>query len=320
MFRILCIFALWIGWFGHHPIKGKSVALSTISMTDIIKRTGNMAKIKPLAQVLKEFRNVHGDRYDYTEVYEPNYHGNKTVISVICREHGTFPISVWNHLIGQGCPECAKIKRRISNTGNVRKRTKLVYGVGVNDFDGNIKYDHIHIPPYHTWVEMLKRCYSEEFKKSHTSYKNCTCCDEWKSFNVFKKWFDDPANGYMDGYCLDKDILQKGNKVYSPDTCCFVPNEINVLLCKNDKARGDMPVGVYERKMVNGYKYVAYINNGIKKHFHLGTFNTPKEAFQAYKLAKEAHIQEMATRYYNDGKITEKVYKALMNYKVEITD
>jgi hypothetical protein len=81
-----------------------------------------------------------------------------------------------------------------------------------------------------------------------------------------------------------------------------------------------MPIGVYERKMVNGYKYVAYINNNTKKHFHLGTFDTPKEAFQAYKSAKESRIKEMAIQYYNDGKITEKVYNALMNYKVEITD
>ena len=81
-----------------------------------------------------------------------------------------------------------------------------------------------------------------------------------------------------------------------------------------------MPIGVYERKMVDGYKYVAYVNNNTKKHFHLGTFDTPKEAFQAYKSAKEAYIKEVATQYYNEGKITKKVYDALMKYEVEITD
>ena len=319
MFRILCIFAIWIGWSSYHPIRGKSVAPSIIPMTDKTKRTDNMTKMKPLAQVLKEFRDVHGDRYDYMEVYESNYHGNKTVISVICREHGAFPISVRNHLIGQGCPECAKIKRRISNTGNVRKRTKLVYGFGINDYDGNVKYDHVHIPSYHTWVEMLKRCLSDVFKNLHNTYNDCACCDEWRSFKTFKKWFDDPSNGYKDGYCLDKDILVKGNKIYSPDTCCFVPNEINILLCKSNKTRGKMPVGVTERKMVNGYKYAAYLNENGKRR-HLGTFNTPEEAFQSYKSAKEAHIKEVATQYFNDGKITKKVYDALMKYEVEITD
>lgn len=319
MFRILCIFTMWIGWSSYHPISGKSVAASTISMTDVIKRTDDMTKMKPLAQVLKEFRDVHGDRYDYTKVCESNYHGSKTVISVICREHGAFPISVWHHLTGQGCPECAKIKRRISNTGNVRKRTKLVYGVGFNDYNGNIKYNHVHIPSYHTWVEMLKRCFCDNFKNKNKTYTECKCCDEWKSFSAFKTWFDNPANGYKDGYSLDKDILVKSNKIYSPSTCCFVPNEINVLLCKSDAQRGCMPIGVYERKLVNGSSYMAYLNKNGRR-INLGTYHSIEDAFAAYKKAKEKHIQEMAAQYFNEGKITEKAYNALMNYKVEITD
>ena len=80
-----------------------------------------------------------------------------------------------------------------------------------------------------------------------------------------------------------------------------------------------MPIGVYERKLVDGSSYMAYLNkNGCR--VNLGTYYSVEEAFAAYKQAKEAHIQEIATRYYNDGKITEKVYKALINYKVEITD
>ena len=316
MFRILCIFAIWIGWSSYHPIRGRSVAPSIISMTDVTKSTDNMTKMKPLAQVLKEFRDVHGDRYDYTKVYESNYHGNKTIISVICREHGAFPISVWTHLIGQGCPECAKIKRRISNTGNVRKRTKLVYGVGVNDYKGNTKYNHVHIPSYHTWGQMLKRCYSKEYLDKRPTYRGCSVCEEWSSFSNFKKWFDD---NYVKGYSLDKDILFKHNKLYSPDTCCFVPNEINVLLCKSDAKRGHTPIGVYERKLVNGSSYMAYINqNGSR--INLGTFYSVEEAFAAYKQAKESYIKELATQYYNDEKITKKVYDALMRYEVEITD
>ena len=227
---ILLIFASWIGRSSYHPIRGKSVAPSTISTTDIIKRTDNMTKMKPLTQVLKEFYDIHGDRYIYTNINKSNYRGGKSIVSVICREHGEFPISVSNHLRGQGCPDCARIQRRISNTGNVRKRTKLVYGVGFNDYNGNIKYNHVHIPSYHTWVEMLKRCFCDNFKNRNKTYTECNCCDEWKSFSAFKMWFDNPANGYKDGYCLDKDILIKGNKIYSPSTCCFVPNEINVLL------------------------------------------------------------------------------------------
>lgn len=319
MFRILCIFAMWIGWSSYHPIRGKSTAPSTISMVDFDKRVDNMTKMKPLAQVLKEFKSIHGDRYIYTNIDDENYRGRTSIIPVICREHGMFPIRVENHLKGQGCPECAKIKRRISNTGNVRKRTKLVYGVGVNDYKGNTKYNHVHIPSYHTWVEMLKRCFCDNFKNSNRTYTECKCCDEWKSFSAFKTWFDNPENGYKDGYALDKDILIKGNKIYSPSTCCFVPNEINVLLCKSDAKRGCMPIGVYERKLVNGSSYMAYLNkNGCR--INLGTYHSIEDAFQSYKQAKESHIKEMATQYFNEGKITKKVYNALLNYKVEITD
>lgn len=316
MWIIICIFALWIGWFGHQPIRGKSTAPSILLMVDVSKMVGNMAKIKPLAQVLKEFKSVHGDRYIYTEINATNYMGSKSLVPVVCKEHGLFTIRVGNHLRRQGCPICANTKRRLSNTGNVRKRTKLVYGVGVNDYEGNIKYNHVHIQPYHTWGQMLKRCYSKEFLDRQPTYRGCSVCEEWWSFSNFKKWFDD---NYVEGYSLDKDILFKHNKLYSPKTCCFVPNEINVLLCKSDAKRGRMPIGVYERKLVNGSSYMAYLNkNGCR--INLGTYYSMGEAFQAYKEAKEMHIKEVATKYYTENRITERVYNALMNYKVEITD
>lgn len=316
--KIFLIFATWIGWSSYQPIRGKSIAPSTSLMIDYTKRIDKMSKRKTLEQVLNELNNVHNERYGYELVNEENYYKNTSVIPVVCKKHNiVFPIRVANHLHGQGCPLCANEKRRQSNTGNVRKRTKLVWGVGINDYEGNIKSNHVHIPSYHTWEQMLKRCYSQEFLNSHSTYKGCSVCDEWKYFSNFKRWFD---KNYVDGYQLDKDIIKKGNKVYSPDTCCFVPLEINTLLCKSDKARGEMPIGVYKREMVHGYKYVAYLNNSIKKHFHLGTFETPEEAFLAYKKAKEVHIKDIATKYFQDGKITESVYNALMNYKVEITD
>ena len=275
-----------------------------------------MKKKRTLEQLLRDFFNVHGDSYSYEHVNDSNYKNTKSKIPVVCKKHGMFSIIVGNHLIGQGCPRCAKIKRRLSNIGNVRKRQKLVYGVGINDYDGNIKFNHKHIPSYHNWVSMLKRAYSIGFKKTNHTYIECSVCKEWLSFFNFKKWFD---KNYVDGYCLDKDILFKGNKLYSPSTCCFVPPEINVLLCKTDKKRGNMPIGVYERATTHGFKYVSYCNK-YGKHIHLGTYPTPQLAFQAYKRTKEAHIQEMATRYFQDGKITKKVYNALMNYNVEIND
>ena len=42
------------------------------------------------------------------------------------------------------------------------------------------------------------------------------------------------------------------------------------------------------------------------------------EAFNAYKQAKESFVKEQANKW--KGKIGERAYNALMNYKVEITD
>jgi hypothetical protein len=133
-------------------------------------------------------------------------------------------------------------------------------------------------------------------------------CDEWKTHSGFKQWFDE---NYIEGYSLDKDILVKGNKLYSPDTCCFVPVEINNLLIKRKKHRGDLPIGVGR---MNG-RYRAFLH---KKH--LGMFDTIIEAFNAYKNAKEKEIKYIASLYFNKGLISKRVFNALISRTIEITD
>ncbi len=54
------------------------------------------------------------------------------------------------------------------------------------------------------------------------------------------------------------------------------------------------------------------------KKLHLGTFETVEDAFNAYKKAKEKCIREYAELHKSE--ISDKVYNALLNYKVEITD
>ena len=117
----------------------------------------------------------------------------------------------------------------------------------------------------------------------------------------------------MQGWHLDKDILIKGNKIYSPETCCFVPQEVNILFIKNSKRREGLPIGVYKQKN----SFVAHLSKG-KEQIYLGSFSTIEECFQAYKIAKEEYIKEMADKW--KPLIHLKVYEAMYNYKVEITD
>ncbi len=162
---------------------------------------------------------------------------------------------------------------------------------------------------YQSWNSLLQRCYDSNFHERSFTYKDCSVSDNWKNFQVFAEWHE---KNYIVGFALDKDILVKGNKVYSSETCCFVPKQINQLFVKCDRARGQYPIGVYAHKD----KFIFNCTRGKDKI--RGRFNTPEEAFQAYKIEKEKYIKEVADKW--RGKIAESTYQAMVNYKIEITD
>lgn len=250
---------------------------------------------RSLAEFIKEARRVHGDKYDYSLV---NYVNDRTLVDIICPKHGIFQIKPCKHILrGHGCRACGdeSLKRPI-------------FGKGINDLRLGTKD-----PCYHIWHGILARTISDEFKRIHPSYANCSVCDEWLYISNFKKFFD---KQYREGYQIDKDILSgRGKKIYSPETCCFVPVEINNLLISARSARGPLPIGVTERCG----RYEARINT-IGGRVSFGRFRTIEDAFAAYKDGKERYIKEIAQKYYDENKIERRVYDALMNYKVEITD
>jgi len=63
----------------------------------------SLTKRKPLHKCIKEFKEIHGDRYDYTDTKYTMY--SKT-IPIKCKIHGTFIQKIYNHLCGHGCPKC----------------------------------------------------------------------------------------------------------------------------------------------------------------------------------------------------------------------
>ena len=197
-----------------------------------------------------------------------------------------------------------------------------VYGVGyIGEGKYKSKINGKTTRIYDTWCNMLKRCYDSKQHEKYPTYKNCKVCDEWLCFQNFAEWLE--SNYYeIEGetMCLDKDILIKHNKVYSPEACVFVPNIINVLFIKNDKSRGDSVIGTHRLK--NG-KYVANCHlfnpETVKsKNEYLGTYDTQEKAFEIYKYYKEKNIKEVAG-YYKE-QIPEKLYNGMYNYIVEITD
>ncbi len=189
--------------------------------------------------------------------------------------------------------------------------TPIVYGIGYSSIG---KYSQKeHRSAYRKWQGMLERCYSEKYHIKKPTYIGCSVSEDWFNFQIFADWFYDETNGYKEGYELDKDILKKGNKIYSPETCCFIPPEINICFVKSNSRRGILPIGV--RKNHNGFQARVSVNGYTKS---VGTYPTQKQAFLVYKEKKESYIKDLADK--NKDNILPKVYNALINYVVEITD
>ena len=171
---------------------------------------------------------------------------------------------------------------------------------------------------YKIWDEMLKRCHNEKYQNEKPTYIGCTICEEWYNFQNFAEWYE--KNYYKienEIVCLDKDILVKGNKIYSPETCIFVPNRINILFTKSNKTRGEYPIGIYCYKQRQELRVRC---NTLKGSVYLGRFELDEvnEAFLTYKKFKENYIKEVADEY--KDLIPIELYNAMYNYKVDIND
>lgn len=195
---------------------------------------------------------------------------------------------------------------------------KSVYGVGhIGEGKYKVSENGKETEVYKIWKGVLRRCYVSRIHEKHPTYKDCEMCEEWHNFQNFAKWYEE--NYYeIEGekMCLDKDILFKGNKLYSPNTCVFVPHNVNSLFTKGDSVRGELPIGVAIDKRHN--KYQAQCRTQYNKRKWLGYYNTPQEAFQSYKQFKENLIKQVADKY--KSYIPEKLYDAMYRYEVEIDD
>ena len=198
---------------------------------------------------------------------------------------------------------------------------RTIYGVGyIGEGKSKVSENSKKTRLYATWSHMLERCYDEKIHKKRPTYKDCSASEKFHNFQNFAKWYED--NYYeVEGerMCLDKDILVKGNKIYSPETCIFVPNTINLLFVKRDNKRGESVIGT----SLHQGKYVAQCNminpkTGKSKQEFLGYYETQEKAFEIYKYYKERNIKQVADYY--KGRIPDKLYDALYNYEVEIDD
>ena len=191
-----------------------------------------------------------------------------------------------------------------------------VYGVGILGTKYQAKLNCRNTKEYDLWHSMLERCYSDTYKKKYPTYEDCKCSDNFKSYEYFYEWCHNQIGFGVSDFELDKDLLVKGNKIYSENICVFIHSEINSLLTKRESSRGEHLIGVHWSN--TNKAFVAQVNKNKGKREHLGYFNTELEAFNTYKKAKESFVKEQANKW--KGKIDERAYNALMSYEVMIDD
>ena len=178
-------------------------------------------------------------------------------------------------------------------------KKKLVQGVGVNDSDYIVKKFESYInlngdkkrrliwvcPFYQKWGSMLKRCYSGRLHEKYPTYKNCIACEEWLIFSNFKKWMEN--QDYIDKQ-LDKDLIEEGNKIYSPDKCLFLSPMVNLFMTSSKATRGDCLLGVSFKK--HAKKFQSSCKNPLtNKIEYLGVFSNELDAHKSWKNKKLEH-------------------------------
>jgi hypothetical protein len=184
-----------------------------------------------------------------------------------------------------------------------------LYGVGYLGIGKHTsKSTHNNMNYYKIWSSMIQRTNSEKRAKVSPTYSKCSVAEEWKCFQIFGDWF---VKYHKKDFHLDKDILIKGNKVYSPETCCFVPREINNQFKSYSDKYGELPKGVSFYKITKRFTTQISLYG---KRVALGYFNTPDEAFKVYKNTKEKHLKELANKWKDD--IEYNVYITILNYTI----
>lgn len=190
----------------------------------------------------------------------------------------------------------------------------MVHGFGTMDVKiiGGVKEN----PHYGTWSRMIERCYSNSSLSRHPQYMGVTVCEEWAKFSNFQDW---AIENYVEGWALDKDMIDLRGVVYSPETCCYLPQELNKAILDSFAMRSKWGTGVWykkpSRKMTSERKrpFIAEINN--KK---IGQYRTPEEAHKKWQSAKVEQLIFLAKSWF--GKIDDRAILGLVKraYLIEL--
>ena len=191
----------------------------------------------------------------------------------------------------------------------------LVYGHGINNRRYPTKIKGVRTKEYDLWRGIIQRCYDKKVHDKFSTYIGCTASAEFLRYDYFHEWCQDQIGFNVDGFNLDKDLIKKNNKLYSQDTCLFIPQEINNLLTKANASRNGLYIGVHFCN--TSQRYVSSIRKKDKS-VTLGYFKDPLKAHLLYKDVKEDYIKDLAEEY--KSVIDVRAYQAMIDYRVDIDD
>lgn len=244
---------------------------------------------KPIDRVGETYINTDGNRFEITEFLNAK---NCTIKF----EDGTILKNIqYGHIL----------------RGNVKNPFhKSVMGEGYIGIGKYKSSGYIH----KRWNLMLTRAYGTIYHSRFPTYKDVEVCEEWKCLQNFGAWYEENFKSHMDNsWELDKDIKVAGNKIYSPETCAFVPSELNSFFVKRARSKKGLPLGVSKR----GNKYYAR-STAEGENIQKTGFTTIEEAFQVVKCIKEKEASRLANKY--KEKVDQGVYTRLSNFKLYIND
>ena len=197
---------------------------------------------------------------------------------------------------------------------------KLMCGVGINDADYQLSLSETYYdsegkrkfrviwkcPFYTTWTGMIQRCYDKNIHLKYPNYADCRPCEEWLYFSKFKSWMEQQD---WEGKHLDKDLLVKGNKTYSPEFCVFVDHRTNSFVIDCGKTRGEWPVGVY----FDRGKFNALCRDINSVQRNLGRFTSPEDAHKAWLAFKLEQAKLLASTQV-DSRVANALVERYENY------
>tara|TARA_Y100001956_G_C4111390_1_gene182623 strand:- start:731 stop:1759 length:1029 start_codon:yes stop_codon:yes gene_type:complete len=182
---------------------------------------------------------------------------------------------------------------------------------------------------YGTWNSMLQRCYNpKDWRYSFYGGRGVSVCENWWNFQNFAEWFVDNLSLLPENfeYQMDKDLKNCG-KVYSPESCIFVPKSLNVALQMERPCSNEYGVGI---RFIEGTgKFCAQVTRGRdgKREKITGSHRaTLEEAVNDYIVIKSEELKTLSEDLLKEGSIDEYIKhlvdnidlkKMLENYRGE---